>query len=113
MASTSDSSLPAQLASFAVKMRNSRSVKSAAEILLEAGQAIGLPTPTFVDDIHSDLPVEFGSDCNLAQGVLGWHPTMLRWWYGDKVGLRHIDVQRLMVCVNISLMTLVLYISLT
>ena len=93
MSSNSDSLLT-QLAGLPIRMRGSTTVRTAAEILLQAGQLIDLPTPTFVDDIHSDLPVELGGEANLAQGILGWHPTMLRWWYGEKIGLRHPDVQR-------------------
>ncbi|MGE4322134.1 MAG: response regulator transcription factor [Sphingobium sp.] len=94
MSLQSSASRLTQLAGFAVRMRDSDTIRPAVEILQEAGHLIGLPTPTFVDDVYSDRPVEVGQNCNLQQGLLGWHPTMLRWWYEERVGLRHPDVQR-------------------
>lgn len=66
----------------------------AARSMFDVGSMIGLPAPTYVSDVLTDLPVEDKRGRRFTETALGWNPSMLDWWYGERVGLRHPDVRR-------------------
>lgn len=71
-----------------VRARLGRSLNIALESLLEVGQLIGLPNPTFIDDV---LQQNHHEELHACLGVPG---ELLRWWRTEEISAKQRDVQR-------------------
>lgn len=93
MSSTGHASQLMALAWNNCALRNCRSLDQATEHLGLVGELIGLPKLGFVDNISCDHPLMLGEGRSLQHDVIRWCPKMLRWWYENRIFLKHPDVK--------------------